>query len=757
MESLEEKNSAALHGQEAFSGTLERVVFHNEENGWTVFRMNVEGREDPVTVVGPMDSPQPGMRLRVSGCWVSHPRFGRQLQLESWEEEMPATAEGIRLFLASGCIRGIGPKWAERIVSAFGAETLEIMDKDPDRMLEIPKFGKKRLASMKASWEEHQGIRQLMLFLQPHGVAAGLAARIYRHYGTSSLAVVRENPYRLAMDIHGIGFLTADSLARKIGFAEDSPLRAEAGVLYTLMGLTEEGHVYCPRDVLSGLAAEKLSIPENLADDAIEDLAMDERVVLEDLGDHQAVYLSRFHYYESTIAYYMRRLIRSPKSVCLPQAKRIVEDVLSRLPISLAEEQKRAVLTAAREKVMVLTGGPGTGKTTIINAIIKVFQEARAKILLAAPTGRAAKRMSETTGLEAKTIHRLLEYSPAEDGFKRNEDNPLACGLLVVDEASMMDTMLMCHLVKAAPLGATFVLVGDVDQLPSVGPGNVLRDVIASRIVPVVELNEVFRQAAESSIIRNAHLINSGQIPELKQKGGAKTDFYFFRQDDPEAAADLVVELVCSRIPRTFGFRPEDIQVLSPMLRGAVGVNSLNRRLQDAVNPQRVRLTRGDRQFRLHDRVMQLRNNYDKDVYNGDMGVITYLDAEEREMTVRFDERSVSYQWEDMDELIPAYAISIHKSQGGEYPVVVIPLMMQHYMLLQRNLVYTAVTRGRKLVVLVGEWKALAIAVKNNHMRTRYTWLAHRLAGEAPEPWVPGRPASCKDTGLEGGASDAER
>ncbi|MBP3729894.1 MAG: AAA family ATPase, partial [Mailhella sp.] len=360
-----------------------------------------------------------------------------------------------------------------------------------------------------------------------------------------------------------------------------------------------------------------------------------------------------------------------------------------------------------------------------------VFREAGAKVLLAAPTGRAAKRISETSGLEAKTIHRLLEYSPAEDGFNRNENNPLACSLLIIDEASMMDTMLMYHLIKAAPLGTTLILVGDVNQLPSVGPGNVLKDVITSGVVPVVELYEVFRQAAESDIICNAHLINSGHLPELHQKKNEKTDFYFFRQDDPEAAADLVVDLVCRKIPETFGFKPEDIQVLSPMLRGAVGVNSLNSRLQQAINRQDAQLVRGDRIFRLHDRVMQTRNNYDKDVFNGDMGDIIYLNAEDREITVRFDERNVNYLWEDMDELIPSYAISIHKSQGGEYPVVVVPLMMQHYMLLQRNLVYTAVTRGKKLVVLVGEWRALAMAVKNNHIRQRYTWLAHRLAGES--------------------------
>ena len=714
---------------EEFSGTLERIVFHNEENGWTVFRLRVEGREDPVAVVGSMSSPQPGVRLRVRGRWISHPRFGRQIQMFSCEEELPATEEGIRLFLASGCIKGIGPKWADRIVAHFGASTLEVMDHDPDRMLELPRFGKKRLAAMKESWAEHQGIRELMIFLQPHGVTAGLSVRIYRQYGAQALAVVRENPYRLAMDIHGIGFTTADALARKLGFEEDSPLRAEAGVLYTLMRLTEDGHIYYPRDLLVEEASGKLSISPELAEGAIDDLEREERVVIEDLGDHEGVYLSRNHMYESKIAFYMQRLLHSPKSVRFQEPKKLVKRILESMPMQLAEEQKKAVYTAAASKVMVLTGGPGTGKTTILNAIIKVFQDARARILLAAPTGRAAKRMSEASGMEAKTIHRLLEYSPAEDGFNRNENNPLACGLLVVDEASMMDTMLMYHLVKAAPVGATFILVGDVNQLPSVGPGNVLRDVIASGVVPVVELLEVFRQAAESDIICNAHLINKGSLPELHQSGGRKTDFYFFKQDDPEAAADLIVDLVRDRIPRKFGFRSEEIQVLSPMLRGGVGVNSLNRRLQDAVNPQPISLARGERQFRLNDRVMQVRNNYDKDVFNGDMGTIIYLDAEEREVTVRFDERNVNYLWEEMDELVPAYAISIHKSQGGEYPVVVIPLMMQHYMLLQRNLVYTAVTRGRKMVVLVGEWRALATAVRNNHIRRRYTWLARRLAG----------------------------
>ncbi len=722
---MEQRDLQSGEAWESLTGTLDRVVFHNEENGWTVFRMSAEGREDPVAVVGFMAEPEPGCRIRAQGRWVNHPRFGRQFHMEAWNEELPATEEGIRLFLASGRIRGIGPKWAERIVERFGAETLSILDHEPDRLLELPRFGKKRLAEMKTSWREHQGIRELMIFLQPHGVTAGMAMRIFRQYGQDSLLVIRENPYRLAMDVSGIGFTTADALAKKLGFAEESPLRAEAAMLYLLLQVAEEGHVYFPREALVRMAEEKLSVPAESGLSALEKLEGEERVVIEDLGEDVAVYLARDYRYESKIAFYFKRLIHSPKSVHFSQPRGLANAVIEEMPFALAEEQKQAVYTATSSKVMVLTGGPGTGKTTILNAIIKVFQAVKARILLAAPTGRAARRMSETSGLEAKTIHRLLEYSPTEGDFKRNENNPLACGLLVVDEASMMDNMLMYHLMKAVPMGTTLVLVGDVNQLPSVGPGNVLRDVIASGAAPVVELVEVFRQAAESDIIRNAHLINRGGMPELRN---AKTDFYFFRRDDPEEAASLVVDLVRERIPRRFGFRPGEIQVLSPMLRGAVGVNSLNSRLQDAVNPQKAALTRGDREFRMHDRVMQIKNNYDKDVFNGDIGTVIYLDTEERELSVRFDDRTVIYAWEDMDELVPAYAISIHKSQGGEYPAVVIPLMMQHYMLLQRNLVYTAVTRGRKLVVLVGEWKALAMAVKNNRIRRRYTWLAHRLA-----------------------------
>ena len=711
-------------------GTLERIVFHNPENGYIVFRLKLEGKDDSCTVVGTMASPQPGSNLLVKGRWISHPKFGRQFQMTEWVEQRPATSEGIRLFLASGCIRGIGERWAERIVSRFGTETLRVIDEDPERLLEIPRFGKKRLEAVRKSWAGHQGVRERMIFLQPYGIGPSHIVRIYRFYGQQALDIVQENPYRLAMDIHGIGFATADALAQRLGFSPDSPLRAEAGVLYMLLSLTDEGHIYYPRSKLTELTGEKLNISTGLVDEALDKLQMDERIVIENLGDHEGVYLLRNHIYESKIAFYLKRLLSSPKSVRFPDAKKRVQEVLSRLPMELAPEQREAVQVATQAKVMVLTGGPGTGKTTILNAIIQVFSGVRAKILLAAPTGRAAKRMAETSGLEAKTIHRLLEYSPKEDGFARNENNPLACGLLVVDEASMMDTMLMYHLIKAAPLGATLLLVGDVNQLPSVGPGNVLRDIIASGVVPVVELYEVFRQAAESDIICNAHLINRGEMPILRQGSSRKTDFYFFRQEDPEAASELIVDLVTRRIPERFHFRSEDIQVLSPMLKGAAGVGNLNKILQDAVNPQTLFLSKGERQYRKDDKVMQIRNNYDKDVFNGDIGTVIAVDKEARELTVRYDERNVLYSWEDLDELVHAYAISIHKSQGGEYPVVVIPLLMQHFVLLQRNLVYTAVTRGRKLVVLVGDRKALGIAVHNNKIRRRYTWLAQRLAGE---------------------------
>lgn len=717
------------------TGSVERIVFHNEENGYTVFRLMPEKGKDAVSVVGHMMHPRAGVQVRVTGRWVNNPRFGRQVRMDACEEVMPATTEGIRLYLSSGLIKGVRESMATRIVRKFGEDTIRVLDEEPDRLLEISGVGRKSLERIKETWAAHRGMRDLMLFLQPHGITASYAVRIYRHYGQRALEIVRENPYRLAMDIHGIGFMTADAAAAKLGFDEEHPLRAQAGVLYTLRRLTDDGHVYVPRDTLITLTSDQLHIPLALVEDSLDELEREERIVIEEMDGEAGVFLTRFHHCESKTAFYLQRLLHSPKSVRLPDPDALVEEVVSGLDITLAPEQLEAVRTAARSKVMVLTGGPGTGKTTIINAIIKVFAEVRAKILLAAPTGRAAKRMAETSGREARTIHRLLEYSPKEDGFARNEDNPLACSLLVVDEASMMDTLLLYHLLKAAPLGATIVFVGDVHQLPSVGPGNVLKDIINSGAVPVVELTEIFRQSAESQIICNAHLINRGEVPVLESSKDRLSDFYFIRQNDPERVADLVVDLVKNHIPRRFHLDPvNDIQVLTPMHKGAVGSANLNQRLQEALNPQQQYVQRGERRFALHDKVMQIRNNYDKDVFNGDIGRIVLLDTKERTLTVCFDGRNVPYDFDDLDEIVPAYAISIHKSQGSEYPAVVIPLMVQHYMLLQRNLIYTGVTRGKKLVILVGESKAFHMAVKNNRMHKRHTRLARRLGDAAEKP-----------------------
>lgn len=731
------------------SGTVERVIFHNEENGYTVLRLmpasvNSGGGDggltrprDSVSCVGHMVNPQTGVQMKLGGRWVNNTRFGRQIEFSHAEEMLPATSEGIRLYLSSGLIKGVGEEMASRIVKAFGTDTIRVLDEEPERLLKVRGVGQKSLERIRASWSEHRGIRDLLLFLQPHGITPAYAVRIYRAYGADALGIVRENPYRLAMDIHGIGFVTADAAARKLGFEHDHPLRVQAGTLYVLQKATDDGNVYLPQTALMEAVCAQLGVDEDLVSDALAALEADERIVREDMDmpgpdgtqPETGVYLRRYFHCESKTAFYLQRLMRSPKSIRFENPDALVDKVVGELNISLAPEQLEAVRTSARSKVMVLTGGPGTGKTTIINAIIRLFAEVRARILLAAPTGRAAKRMAETSGRESRTIHRLLEYSPKEDGFARNEDSPLACGLLVVDEASMMDTLLFYHLLKAVPLGATLVLVGDVHQLPSVGPGNVLADIIASGVVPVVELTEIFRQSAESEIICNAHLINRGEVPSLESSKDRLSDFYFIHQNDPEKAADLMVDLVRNHIPRRFGLDPvDDIQVLTPMHKGAVGAGHMNTRLQEALNPNGLEVRRGERAFRLHDKVMQIRNNYDKDVFNGDMGRISFLDLADRTLSVTFDERVIPYEFDELDELAPAYAISIHKSQGSEYPAVVIPIMMQHYVLLQRNLIYTGATRGKKLVILVGESRALHMAVKNNKTRKRYTRLAERLA-----------------------------
>lgn len=722
-----------MMGKRSIRGTLERTVFHNEDNGYTVFRMKIQGKSEPLTVVGHMVSPQPGIGLVITGDFVNDPRFGRQFKMESFESVLPATLEGIRHYLGSGLIKGIRAGLAAKIVEAFGEDTFSVLDENPDALAKVKGISPRMVSDIKKAWAEHKGIRELIMFLQPHDVSTSYAVRIFRHYGSDSLEVVKENPYRLAMDIHGIGFTTADTIAMKIGIPPESQLRAEGGLLYVLRKLVDEGNVFYPYDELIHRTADELSVTTEIVADAVKQLELDKLVIVEDLTaedgtEFRAVYLGQYHHYESNIAHYLNRIIHSPKSVHFDAPEKLLSEVIEKLDIELANEQVEAARASLSGKVLVVTGGPGTGKTTVINAIIQLFKHKRSKVLLAAPTGRAAKRMSETSGLEAKTIHRLLEFSPKENGFARNENNPLACGLLVIDEASMLDTMLLYHLLKAVPLGATLVFVGDINQLPSIGPGNVLKDIMSSGTVEVVELTEVFRQAATSEIIVNAHRINVGEVPPLVRTADGLSDFYFIQQEDPEKAVDLIVDLVKNHIPRRFKLDPvDDIQVLTPMHKGAAGVGNINSRLQGALNTQTCKIQRGDRQYRLDDKVMQVRNNYEKDVFNGDIGRICYVDPEEREITVRFEDRNVLYAFEELDEVTPAYAISVHKSQGSEYPAVVMPIMTQHYMLLQRNLVYTGVTRGKKLVVLVGSAKAMNIAVKNNKMHKRYTWLAQRL------------------------------
>jgi len=716
-------------------GQIERITYTNEENGYSVVKLKVYGRTDLINAVGNMMAPTPGEILELKGEWSSHPKFGEQFKITHYKTEVPATVYGIQKYLGSGLIKGIGPVMAKRIVAAFGESTLDLIETDADSLLTVAGIGKKRIAMIKTAWEEQKEIREVMLFLQTHGVSSGYATKIFKQYGDQSIQVVQENPYRLATDIFGIGFVTADGIAEKLGFDKQCQVRAEAGILYILHQLADEGHVYFPYEPLVQKCQEMLEINRELIRQAISANVLAGRIVLEDLNDdsetflenNKGVFLKKFHVSETGIAARLKRLLKAPKAIRAIDAEKAVEWVQKRLSIGLAENQVEAIKEAAQKKVLVVTGGPGTGKTTIINAILKIFSPLNIRIQLAAPTGRAAKRMSEATGHEARTLHRLLEYSMKKGGFQKDQKHPLPCDILIVDEASMIDTILMHHLLKAIPLQATFILVGDIHQLPSVGAGNVLKDIMASAAIPVVVLDKIFRQARESRIIVNAHRINGGKMP-LRQNPGEKSDFFFIEQEDPEQVLNTILDLAGKRVPDYFGFDPmNDIQVLTPMHRGVVGAGNLNLALQSRLNQNTQGIERGNRTFRVGDKVMQIKNNYDKEVFNGDMGRIVRLESETREVIISFEGRELPYDFTDLDEVILAYAVSIHKSQGSEYPAVIIPVLIQHYILLQRNLIYTAVTRGKKLVILVGTRKALAIGIGNDKTLKRYTLLEKRL------------------------------
>ena len=724
---------------EELVGHIEHITYTNEENGYTIARVRISGRHDPVTIVGHLIAPTPGEVLHMTGEWTRHPQYGEQFRVDDYEAAVPATAKGIQVYLGSGMIKGLGPVMAERIVAKFGDETLRIIEKDIDRLTEVEGIGRKRMSMIRKAWEEQKDIRNVMIFLQSHGVSSGYAAKIYQQYGSRSIAVVKQNPYRLASDIFGIGFKIADRIAQLLNFPADSDLRVTAGVLYVLDLMAGEGHVFVPHDDLTSECSKVLDVAPGLVEKAIDHLTRGRRVVVETppldgIGTGfrgRTVYLVHLHVCETGIAERLSNLRVSARSVRPIHVDHALAWIQKRLAIELAEEQVRAVSAALRDKILVITGGPGTGKTTIINAILQIFNQIGANVCLAAPTGRAAKRMSEACGCDARTIHRLLEFNLLKGGFQRNDQKPLDCDLLVIDEASMVDTLLMHHLLKAIPAGTILILVGDVNQLPSVGPGNVLRDIIGSGVVTVVELKEIFRQARQSRIVVNAHRINDGLLPEWEDhvpSGQSLTDFYFIQQEDPAKVLNIMLELTKERIPRRFGLDPiDDIQVLTPMHRGVVGADNLNVQLQDVLNPATDRLIRGDRELRVNDKVMQVRNNYDKDVFNGDIGRVDRIDPADQEVVVRFEDQAVRYSYSDLDQIALAYAVSVHKSQGSEYPAVVMPVLTQHYLLLQRNLIYTAITRGRNLVVIVGTRQALAMAVGNSKTQQRFTLLKERI------------------------------
>jgi exodeoxyribonuclease V alpha subunit len=721
-----DSNPKAQASLNLLAGQIERITYSDDASGFTIAQVKVSNRSGLVTVVGSFMAPAVGETLKMQGVWTQHPRFGEQFKVVHYQAHVPATVSGIKKYLGSGMVRGLGPKIAERIVDHFGKETLDVIGSDAQRLAEVEGIGKKRVAMIRAAWAEQKEIRDVMLFLQSHNVSAAYAIKIFKHYGDRSIAMVRENPFRLATDIFGIGFVTADRIAEKMGIAKDAPIRIEAGILYVLHQLADEGHVYYPDTLLMKKAAEILQTESGMVDGVLGALCKREQIVMESLSDgSRAVYLAKFHLCETRIAQRLGMLIKAPRQVSLVCVADELAWVQTHLPIRLADRQVEAVKSALESKVMVITGGPGTGKTTIINAILKIFSRRDTSVLLAAPTGRAAKRMSEATGHEAKTIHRLLAFSMAHGGFQKSEDNPLSCELLIIDEASMIDTPLMHHLLKAVPPYATLILVGDVNQLPSVGPGSVLKDIIDSQAVVTVQLNEIFRQAKQSRIVVNAHRINSGKMPEADNASDG--DFFFIQRESPDDALSTIITIVNERLPK-LGYDPlNDIQVLTPMHRGLLGSGNLNRQLQDVLNPGEDRILRGNRRFRLSDKVMQIRNNYDKDVFNGDIGRITAIAGDLQQLIVDYDGRAVVYEFSDLDEIVLAYAVSVHKAQGSEYPAVVMPVMTQHYVLLQRNLIYTAVTRGRRMVVLVGTRRALAIAVNTNKTEKRFTRLDDRL------------------------------
>ena len=740
---------------ETLHGILERIVFENPDTGYTIGRLSARGHPELVTVVGNLASVNAGESLLLKGEWINNPKYGRQFRINRYETILPANVVGLRKYLGSGLIKGIGPKMATRIVKQFGMDTMDIIELTPEKLGRVPGIGRKRIELIKQAWEEQREIKNVMLFLQSHDVSTAHAAKIYKTYENEAIPIVTENPYRLADDIHGIGFVTADTIAQKLGVDKDAPHRVEAGIKYVLSQDADDGHVFqhhfelikacqamleqTPAAIVNGICslAEKEEIIVSSAEagvqlikpvpEELEEYNGEDANVEEPIERQSAIYLAPFYYAELGIANQFKRLLSRAK----PASNHLQIDVLltqleKGMNIQFAPQQQEAIRTALTERVMILTGGPGTGKTTTTVGMIQLFEAAGKRIALAAPTGRAAKRLSETTNREAKTIHRLLEFSPKKNGFKRNRQNPLAADVIIVDEMSMVELILMNRLMQAIPSKATVILIGDINQLPSVGAGNVLKSLIDSRRIPVITLTEIFRQAQESMIVTNAHRINTGEFPKLT--GTAERNFFFMEQEDLAEAAELITSLIAERLPRHYGYHPlDDIQLLCPMRRGILGSENFNERLQAVLNPSTEQPIRECQAFRIGDKVMQTRNNYDYDVFNGDIGRIVDIDAINKKVGVRFPDKYIAYDMADLNELTLAYATTIHKAQGSEYPVVVIPLHTQHYTMLQRNLLYTGITRAKERVVIVGTKKALGICIRSTRVMRRNSYLAHRI------------------------------
>ncbi|MBD1863341.1 MULTISPECIES: ATP-dependent RecD-like DNA helicase [Trichocoleus] len=733
-------NAVPAAQTEQLQGVVERLTFHSEESGYTIARLKAPRARDLVTIVGNFPSIQAGQTLQMQGIWRDHPKFGPQFEVTYYRETKPATLTGIEKYLGSGLIKGIGPVTAKRIVAHFGLETLDVIENQCDRLGEVPGIAKKRVKMIQAAWETQKAIKEVMLFLQSHGVSTTYAVKIYKQYGAEAIATVTNNPYQLATDVYGIGFVTADAIARNLGIAPDSEFRYRSGLLHVLSEASEEGHCFLPQPELVERTVQRLALSDHEPDPEqisaiVTQMGLEDQLVMQggsgELQGQFICYKPAFFQAETNMADRLRQWLQRPVTVDLPRVQAWIDRFTAKTRLALSEQQRQAVEMAATQRVLILTGGPGCGKTFTTRTIVALWKAMGKVIALAAPTGRAAQRLSEMTGQEAKTLHRLLEFDPKTFGFKRGYDNPLETQAVIVDESSMLDLFLANSLIKAVPLEAQMLLVGDIDQLPSVGPGNVLRDLIRSGQVPVIRLTEVFRQAQASYIVQNAHRINQGQVPQLEPVSAVpQTDCLWLGAPQPEDGVQAIHDLINDLIPQ-LGFAPaQDVQVLCPMTRGEVGTRNLNTVLQQLINPPysgKTEIARGGMTLRVGDRVIQQVNDYDREVFNGDLGVIAAIDPEEQEVTVRFGDRLVNYDRADLNEITLAWAVTIHKAQGSEYPVVILPLYLQHYMMLSRNLLYTGLTRAKQLAFLVGPKKAIAIAVNQVKDQQRYTALARRL------------------------------